>query len=476
MTIRTLSLLCLAAATAACGATPPDRFAPIVAAVRADLGHSHATAASIAVWVDGEVRYVGGFGHANPDGTAPPDERTQFMIGSDTKKITALAMLREVAVGRTTLDARVGALLPELHMAQAPAFLTTTVRQLLSQQSGIADGVEETATTTDGALAAYADGVFAQTYEQLSPPGAFFNYANPNYSIAGLIEERLEGKPWADVVEQGVFAPLAMTRTVARKAEVDANHADGRGYPEGEAATPIRTVSLAQTWESAFVRPAGLVWSTPSDQMRLAAFLVDGDPAVLDRARLAELTAHQVDYYPETPVGYGFGVVVGRGVPVGGAYYDVPVWAHGGNTHTHTSLFMVLPEQRFAISILTNGVDDDFSATAYAAIGALAALPAPTAPPTRTVDASKLDALTGTYVDPHGLDEIRVTRQGDALALSIPALDVAGVSYGRVMTGATTRVWSAVIDGSPREVTFIDGPAGTEYLRTRELVAVRAAR
>ncbi len=468
--------LSLMLAFAACGSSEPTHpsFAPIEAAVAADLARANATAASVAVWLDGEVVWVGGFGHADPAGTAPPDEDTLFGIGSDTKKIAAIALLRQVAAGATTLDATVGTTLPDLHVAMAPGFDATTMRQLLSHQSGIMDGTENTASTTDGALAAYAYGEFAATYHALVAPGRFYNYSNPGFSIAGLATQALDGRMWADIVEDDIFAPLGMTRTFARKAEVDANHALGRGYTVDDQAQ-VRDVSFAETWEAGFTRPAGHVWSTPSDQMRLAAFLVDGDPAVLDPALRREVTRAQVPMYPELPLGYGFGLMIGRGLTIGEAYYDVPVWAHGGNTLTHTSTFYVLPEQRFAVSILSNGVGDDFTATALAAIRTLAGLPAPGVAPARPFDATQLDGLTGTYVEPYEIGDIAIARAGDGLTIQVPALDAVGVAYDHALVPITTHVWIAVIDGSELEVSFLAGPDGEAYLRHREFVAVRGA-
>jgi len=460
---------------AACGSSGPTHpsFAPIEAAVTADLAKSNATAASVAVWLDGEIVWVGGFGHADPNGTAPPDEDTQFMIGSDTKKITAIALLREVAAGKTTLDTTVGAMLPELHMAMAPGFANTTLRQLMSHQSGIMDGAEETSATTDAALANFAYGEFATSYHAMNPPGLFYNYSNPNFSIAGLITQQLDGRPWADIVEQDVFAPLGMTRTVARKSEVDADRALGRGYTIED--QTIHAVSFEDTWESGFTRPAGLVWSTPDDQMRLARFLVDGDPAVLAPALRSEITRAQTPIYPELPPGYGFGLIVSRGLQLDSAYYDVPVWFHGGNTHTHTSTFYVLPEQHFAVSILSNGVDDDFTGTVVAAIKSLAALPAPSTAPVRPFDPSQLEGLVGTYTDPFEVGDVVVTHVGDGLTISAPALDAAGVAYDHALTPITTRAWLATVDGEATELTFIDGPGGETYLRNRQFVAVRPA-
>jgi CubicO group peptidase (beta-lactamase class C family) len=458
---------------------PPDdttqdpRFAPIASAVAADLEHNNATGVSVAVWLGGEPLWVGGFGHADPEGTTPPGKDTLFMIGSDTKKITALSLLRKVAAGKVTLETPVSAVLPDLKMDLAPSFEGATVRQLLSHQSGLADLTEDTVTTTDADLASFAYGTLATTDPALVEPGRLYNYSNPNFSIAGLIDQKLDGRMWPDIVEQDLFAPLGMTRTKARKSEVDADVAIGRGLQVTDPVT-IQRVSFEDTWESAFTRPAGLVWSTPNDQMRLAAFLVDGDPTILAPSVQAELTKAQVSQYPDIPGSYGFGLIVNHGISLGeGKYYDVPVWTHGGNTLTHTSTFFVLPEQRFAISILSNGRNDDFTGTLVAAIEALVELPPPSAQPALPFVPAELDGLTGTYNDPVKFGDIVVTREGDALAIAAPQLDAAGVPYDHLLTALTTRVWSGVFAGESLTLTFIDGPNGTTYLRSRESVAVR---
>jgi len=199
----------------ACVDQPPPqpdlRFAPLTAAIQQDLAHQTATAASVAVWLDDQVVWVGGFGAADAVGGPPPDEATQFDIGSDTKKITAIALLREVQAGKATLDSRVFDVLPDLHMMIGVPFATATIRQLLSHQGGIVDDLELTTSTTDAALASYAYGTFADTYASMVPPGTVWNYSNPNFAIAGLMDRQLDGRPWADLVEGDLFGPLAMT-------------------------------------------------------------------------------------------------------------------------------------------------------------------------------------------------------------------------------------------------------------------------
>jgi CubicO group peptidase (beta-lactamase class C family) len=448
------------------------RFIELGAAIEADLELNNATAASVAVWLDDEVVWVGGFGELPEGGEI--DENTLFMIGSDTKKLTALTALQAVERGLLTLDSTVGDVVPDLEMERAPTFLDATLHDLISHQGGIMDGVEVSTETNDNALVAYTFGEFASSFYSLAPPGVMWNYSNPNFSLAGLMVEELDGRPWADIVEADVFAPLGMTRSVARKADVDDNVATGVGVTAPDDET-IENVSLDETWESAFVRPAGLVWSTPSDQMRFAQFLVDGNNDVVSDEHRASLVAEQVALYPDLPGGYGYGVMVGRGVSLGTEYRDIPVWSHGGNTWTHTSTFYVLPEQRFAISILSNGLGDDFSQSVATAILTLADLPAPGEGSTPPFDPAGLDELVGSYFDENNAGELIISRDGDSLRLDAPLLDDLDIPYEHEMTPLSTRVWMVNVQEQDLDFAFIDGPEGETYLRNRAVVAIRPA-
>ncbi|MBI2893068.1 MAG: beta-lactamase family protein [Deltaproteobacteria bacterium] len=449
------------------------RFGLLAAAIEADIEGSNATAASVAVWLDEEVVWVGGFGSLG-EGAGRIDEDTLFMIGSDTKKITAIGLLRLVAAGQASLETTVADVLPDLEMTLAPDFVGATIHDLISHQGGILDGVETATEADDEGLRAFVFGELAESYYPLAPPGRIWNYSNPNFSVAGLLHQELDGRPWADIVEQDVFAPLGMSRTVARKTEVDANHATGIGVTTGDDPT-IGPVSLDETWESAFVRPSGLVWSTPSDQIRLARFLVDGDGTVLGDDRREELSTPQVPLFPDIPGSYGYGLFVERGTTVQGAWYDVPVWSHGGGTWTHTSTFVILPEQRFAISILSNGLADDFTRSVVTAIESLVELPEPATEPPLPFDAGALDGLVGTYVDDFNVGELVISREGDALRIDAPLLDQYEIPYEREMTPLSTRVWIASVQGEELDFSFVDGPDGETYLRNRAIVAIRPA-
>jgi hypothetical protein len=219
-----------------------------------------------------------------------------------------------------------------------------------------------------------------------------------------------------------------------------------------------------------------MVWSTAEDQMRVARFLVDGDPAVLDDALREELTSAQVQSYPDIANdAYGYGLGVSRGIWLGSSYYDVPVWAHGGNTLTHTSMFFVLPDQRFAISVLSNGFGDDFTNTLIAAVSTLVELPAPSPPPSAppAPTTESLLALEGVYADPFNVGDVEVSSTGTTLSLTMPALDGANIEYEPLLTPISARVFIANIQREDMVISFVDGPDGETYLASRYFVAVR---
>lgn len=456
---------------------PHPELNPLRAAILDDIKNSNATGASVAIWRDDEIIWVGGFGYTDPqDQGRAPDEQTQFMIGSDTKKISSIAYLQLVAKGQASLETTITQTLPELNFPLAPRFTQATAHQLMSHQGGLRDDTGDfTTQTEDAALRDFITTTLSKRAYALSPPGAFYNYSNPNYSMLGLMTETIAARPWADIVQAEVFAPLEMTRTVARKSSVDPeNYAAGVGQADPQDPN-ISPVYLDKLWEDAYARPAGFVWSTPTDQIKLAKFLVDGDPRVLSDELRQLITTAQAPFYPDLPGAYGYGIMIQNGVQLGNAYYpSVKIWSHGGNTTTHTSTFMILPDQRFAISILSNGLQDDFTLSLVTALSTLVDLPATGVRPPPEFKPEELDELEGTYIDPNNVGRVLITRQDDTLRLKLPDLEAGNVPYEEAMTSISTRVWVIKAAGQELVISFFEGEDGTMYIANRAFVATRA--
>lgn len=447
----------------------PD-LEPLRAAIEQDIANNNASAASVAIWHQGRIIWVGGFGQT--DEGRVPDAQTQFMIGSDSKKLTSLAFLKQVERGMATQETTIGSQLPNLSFQYAPNYTGATAHDLMSNQGGLVDHTGEYSNSTnDEDLLSYVTGQLPGVTYELAPPGIFYNYSNPSFSMVGLMTQQIDGRFWADLMRDDLFVPMGMTRTVGRKSEVDDNRATGVGISSFMDQT-TEPVSFVDTWENAFVRPAGLIWSTPTDQMKLARFLVEGDAQILRDDLRALISTPHTPTYPDLPGSYGYGLSLGDGVRIGAAYYDTPVWSHGGNTLTHTSTFYVLPEHQFAISILSNGLGDDFTGSIVAAVSTLVDLPEPGTPPEVVFDAQGIDALTGSYEDPFNVGRVILTREGDAMRINMPDLP-ASIPYETMLTPISTRVWVANIQNTEFVLQFFDGPGRTMYMANRAFVAKR---
>jgi CubicO group peptidase (beta-lactamase class C family) len=192
--------------------------------------------AAFALTRNGEVVYAKGYGEARPGISA--DEDTPFYIGSITKSMTALAVMRLVEEGKVDLMAPATAYIPEFKMAD-PRFASIRVHDLLRQSSGLstAQGVSYLGlapSVTMGDLIARLSSA-----RLASEPGSRYEYSNYNYVLLGEIVERVSGLPYAAYMKARVFEPLGMARTTASRAEaVGEGLAIGGRGPQGPSRLP----------------------------------------------------------------------------------------------------------------------------------------------------------------------------------------------------------------------------------------------
>lgn len=458
-------------------------------AMRQDLRNNNAFAAQIAVWHGGEIVYSEAFGTLTADGGEPVTTDTLFQIGSDTKKMTSIALLQRVDAGELSLDDTVAEALPGVSLTLSPEWAsTTTLHDLISHQGGLFDYTPWDEDPADAVLAERTLGDFAHGAWAMDPAGSMWNYSNPNFSVAGLVVEIWAQRPFADVLEDDLFAPLGMTRTFARRSEVltdgDVGNSFGIYDYVGDPLSPftsIPTYGYGETTvdgvvDNGFTRPAGLIWSTAEDQARFMGFLLSGDDAVLSEASRAALTRIQVPVYPSYPwQGYGYGLFVLDGFNFGGTWIDAPLWSHGGNTLTYTSTTYLLPEQDLAVSVLSNGYGDNMGATVSALFEASGLLPSPSSPPTGDflTEGDHADYV-GTYQDV-GLGSFEVSEEDGTLRVSFPYLESLGYRATADLDFAVRDSYSFTTpDLGTQELTFIADDSGDfRWARNRIFVGTR---
>ena len=328
-----------------------DQFDQIDAYVEDQLHGSRIPGASIAVIEDGAVVHAQGFGNDGHGNQVTTD--TPFWIGSNTKSITALAVMQLEESGSMDLDAPIRDYLPNFAVADDVASARITVRHLLNQTSGISrlDGLRAVVDadpdeSIQDAVAGMAD------LELNRPVGERFEYANLNSVVLGAVIEAVTGQTWQDYVQANIFDPLAMTNTytdltAAEAAGLTATHRYFFGFPvetDGD-----HLPSLA---------PTGYVYTSAADLARYLAMYTNG--GMLDGQRVLSDTGINEMLMPATnerifalqsqqfAARYGAGWFVGTF----GAATDAR-W-HQGSLPYFTTWMVLLPDTDQAVVVMIN--------------------------------------------------------------------------------------------------------------------------
>ncbi|WP_033038368.1 serine hydrolase domain-containing protein [Streptomyces monomycini] len=149
-----------------------------------------------------------------------PLENARFRAGSTTKVVTSALVLQLAAERKLDLDGTVQRYLPGLLPA---TFEPITVRQLLTFTSGLQPGASLGAEDAEGyenrfrtltpravVAASAAKGPYLGPGEG---PGKKQRYANIDYTVLGLLIEKVTGDTYAHQARNRIFRPAGMTRT-----------------------------------------------------------------------------------------------------------------------------------------------------------------------------------------------------------------------------------------------------------------------
>ncbi|MFJ6899019.1 serine hydrolase domain-containing protein [Streptomyces hokutonensis] len=264
------------ASTAVRGTAGPD--AEALRAALAGLPDADATAALVRVGgTDGSWRGSAGVHDLESGAAADPDAR--FRAGSTTKVVTAATVLRLAAQGKVDLDTPVQRYLPGL---LTEAFEPISVRQLLNHTSGIQAG--------DGFGDAFED-QYAHRFDTLTPrqvvasavakgpefrPGTQQDYLNINYTILGLLIEKVTGHSYAFEAARLVLRPAGMRDTYFPGTDPRILGPHNHGYQVVQQADGTTKFVDVTDWNQADRWAAGDMISTTADLERLITALFRG--------------------------------------------------------------------------------------------------------------------------------------------------------------------------------------------------------
>lgn len=176
---------------------------------------------SAAVVRGGELVWTGVAGLADVQGAQPVTAPMPFGIGSITKPFVAVIALQLVAEKRLRLDDSLATLLgPAVqHIANAGS---ATVAHLLGHRSGIPSWEFVPAWIRDGRGAALdTTRLWGKTdtlryifdAPAVAPAGEAADYSNTNYTLLGLIIEKITGNDLVDELRARILDPLGLGNT-----------------------------------------------------------------------------------------------------------------------------------------------------------------------------------------------------------------------------------------------------------------------
>ncbi|MFJ9843365.1 serine hydrolase domain-containing protein [Kitasatospora sp. NPDC101155] len=263
--------------------------------------------------------YTAGVGNLITKAKVPVDG--QIRIGSNTKTFTAVVALQLVAEGKISLDASVDTYLPGLLRGDGIDGRNITVRQLLQHTSGLPDYVDKGAILADPKRYFEPRDLLDAALAQKAhfAPGARWEYSNTNYLVAGLIIQKVTGRPLGEEVNQRIVDRIGLRHTYfPTPGDMTIHEAHPEGYNQDADGSFHDYTELDPSWGWA----AGAVVSTNSDIVRFYTALLGG--RLLPAAQLAEMRTTVPADEVGPGVRYGLGLM-STPLSCGGVF-----WGHGG--------------------------------------------------------------------------------------------------------------------------------------------------
>ncbi len=182
-------------------------------------------ACAVGIVKNGKVILTKGYGLRNLQTGQPADEHTLFMIASNSKAVTGIAMAKLAYEKKLSLDDKVQKWIPEFKLADARVSGMVNLRDVLSHRIGFE--------TFQGDFCHWATNTSSneviQRMAKVQPVYEFrdhYGYCNAGYVVAGEVIRRASGMNWEDYVSRNFFEKMGMTETrpLSRGFSSSANH------------------------------------------------------------------------------------------------------------------------------------------------------------------------------------------------------------------------------------------------------------
>lgn len=248
---------------------------------------------------DGPV-WIGGIGVRDRTTRAPMQADTAFRVGSLTKSIVALGVMRLAEQGKLDVDAPLRDLLPDVGLDNPwESVAPVTLAQCMEHTAGLDDmrfneifADDETMTAGDTLR------INPRSRKIRWRPGTRHGYSNVGYTLAARAIEVVTGEPFDVYLRREILAPLGIIDADFRRTPTLESRL-ATGYMNGEATAFLPFAH----------RPAGSLLASATDLAKLVHFWVvrgAGYPPIISPAGLARIERSGTLPYPHIDNQYGF--------------------------------------------------------------------------------------------------------------------------------------------------------------------------
>ena len=304
---------------------------------------------------DGRVRdYTAGVGDRETGADVPVNGRVR--AASNTKSFVSAVVLQLVGEGKVKLDDPIETYLPGLVRGEEIDGNKITVRQLLQHTSGLPNYTQYVAMDAFKTRDTYMEPRelldVALQHKADFAPGEKWQYSNTNYILAGLLVQKVTGRPVSEEITHRIIRPLDLRDTYwPAVGERGIRGAHPKGYDTQKPGEPLRDITrLDPSWGWA----AGQLVSSPRDLNSFFAALLGGK--VLRPAELKEMktTVKTDGSLPNSSYGLG---LFKTSPSCGGE-----LWGHGGDINGYETRGGVTKDGRavtVAVTALPGAVATD---------------------------------------------------------------------------------------------------------------------
>jgi serine beta-lactamase-like protein LACTB len=310
----------------------PAKAAQIEAALTAMMKQNQVPGLSVAIAQQGRVVWKKGFGKADLEHDVAVTPATVFRLGSVSKPITAVAILRLVEQGKLDLDAPIQKYVPGFPEKPWPI----TTRQLLCHTSGIRHYRAREIDSTRHYPSLKRGLAIFQNDDLLHEPGTKHTYTTYGYTLLGCVLEAASGKSYMDCLQEEIFTPAGMAHTRADNVFDIIPHR-ARGYAR-LGSDKLRNAGLTDT---SYKIPGGGLLAPAADLAQFALALQSGK--LLRKETLEQMATRQ-----KLKDGKDITFGLGWGVRPGG------ILSHSGGQQGASTFLLVDTQRRIAVVLLAN--------------------------------------------------------------------------------------------------------------------------